>query len=261
MDKKQKQSGGYRNIRKNNLAPTKNNKKKNKNKKAYQRRQKKKEKENEIEIQVKVKKEEKEKEKTATNPFEFLGKLKEITPPSLYSMPELSIFINVYLQPNGVPRFITPTPHHTARRAHSGANVASALCMSAYHTDYKPVFGFILFIDADLKFIRANAHVWLEHKKSGVWVDPTPLTDENEESGDQMLVESDALFTKEERETYLCNPDLYNPGAILSHELVPKEYREILCVEHQHVRVQAKELRLEQIKAQKFVHLVQDLVE
>lgn len=183
------------------------------------------------------------------NPLALLFYMKEVTPPTYNCFDELVDFINIYLKPACEPRLVTPDPPFSARRYHSGSNVLCALHMPRYHDKYEPVFGFIVFVDMKTKFIRANAHVWLVHKETDEWIDPTPLTDEEEELGKQMLVRSDFLFTKEERKLYLTNPDFYNPGAILSHMIVPKEYQDLLVLEHQYVKVPVEEHRLQQVNA------------
>lgn len=179
--------------------------------------------------------------------FKFLWELEEKTPASLDAMLELPIFIDVFLKPSEMPRWVEPTPLVTARRGHSGHNVSTILHMQKDEY-YEPVFGFVVFVDLKSKFIRGNAHVWVRHKETDEWLDPSPLVDENEPSGDQMLVASDHLFTQEERQRYLANPDMYNPGAIISKPLVPKEFEQILAVEFQYVNIEATELRLNKIK-------------
>lgn len=204
----------------------------------------------EIECKVSITIEE-EQDPEQENPFEFIQNLKETTPdPGDWlrgELGDLKSFIDTHLDPHSEPRWVTPKPLFTGRHLASAHNCLVVLAKGDNKNLYDIIFGFVLFHDPQCNFIRANSHIWLENRDTKEWYDPSPLIDENEKLGAQMLVRSKSLFTPGERETVLANPDIYNIGAIINHPLVPDKYQMLLQLERHYILIHASELRLEKI--------------
>lgn len=161
-------------------------------------------------------------------PFELLDSLDEITPTlEQMELPEMKAFLKMVTGDDSPTyKLMVPQPSIHSKPLYIVFNVRRHLEFYFRKKIMDYVFGFVIFYDAKLNFIRANSHVWLRHKHNrDEWMDPNPLVDTDEPSGMQMYVECPSLFTNTERarimspqvgETFILgaitNKDLINPA-------------------------------------------------
>jgi len=172
--------------------------------------------------------------------------LKEVTPDMEdLELPLVKEFLHSLVSSNSNEttngRYVVPTPEFTAANGHPVTNA-----LASYRKDrHRLVFGFIVFVDIKMRFLRANAHTWLEDKKTNEWVDPSPLVDNKEPSGSQYLLRSDALFTVHERLCILKSPSIYCLGGIINRAFIPDIFQlGVSQVFNENVNIKAHEHRL-----------------
>jgi hypothetical protein len=181
--------------------------------------------------------------------FDMLRSLNEITPtPEDLQDHEVVAFLR-NLVPVGHEikgEFVIPDPEFCAVAGHTASNVLTVYNEGDTRYKYNVVFGFMVFVDMKLRFVRANAHLWLKDKVTNKILDPSPLTDSKEPSGRQYLIESPSLFTVTERLMVLREPRAYCLGAILSRAVIPEFLQKQMCLStlNERVAIRVEDLRI-----------------
>lgn len=180
--------------------------------------------------------------------FDFLDELQEVTPtPEDYADERTKAFMKL-LRPTEA-RYVVPTPMRFSHALCSPLNVVDFLALHDTEDFYEPVFGFILYVDMAKGFFRANGHIWVCNKRTGDWFDPTPSSDPMDER--LLLLRSEVYLTPRERELVLEHPTAFSLGAIISHDLFPKNVvlgrsiEQNLGLMYHHINKRAEELSLQ----------------
>lgn len=158
--------------------------------------------------------------------FDMLRSLRELTPSRAeLKEPYVREFMDglINAKDDRYGHWAVPNPEYSAHVKHPIANVIAVHPRPDIKDKYKFMFGFLIFVDPEYKFVRANAHVWLANKNDPKDIlDPSPLTDPTEPTKNQYYLASTRLFTVAERLKALLKPDEYSLGAITNKAIIPE---------------------------------------